>query len=88
MSTNPNDCVHNSGCGWCGQKNTCISGNSSGPLAPCLRSTFLYTAPNPEWNPLKAGSINILAVDNQGRPMTQITHEPTLNKIDTWNPYK
>ena len=87
-NSQPNGCVHNSGCGWCGEKNSCISGNAEGPLAPCMRSTYLYQAPTPEWNPFKAGTINILALDSQGNPQTHITHEPNLQKVDVFNPYK
>jgi hypothetical protein len=87
-TTNPPSCVHQSGCGWCGEKNSCVSGTSSGPLAPCLRNTFLYSMPTPEWNPLKAGTINILAVDSQGHPLNHITHEPNLRTVDVYNPYK
>jgi hypothetical protein len=87
-TTNPNSCVKQSGCGWCGEKNTCISGNFQGPLAPCLRNTFLFQMPSPEWSPLKAGTINILAVDKKGQPQNIITPEPNLAKIVVFNPYK
>lgn len=88
-TTDPQSCVHNSKCGWCGDKNNCIEGNSSGPLAPCMRNTFLYMAPTPEWNPLKASTINILAVDKQGKPQNHLTWEPKdLGKTDVYNPYK
>jgi hypothetical protein len=79
--------MHNSRCGWCGQTGHCIAGNINGPLAPCLRSTFLYTAPTPEWNPMKAGHINILAIDKRGIPQNHIVPEPNFNKIDSYNPY-
>lgn len=84
----PNKCVNNSGCGWCGQSNTCIPGNSSGPLSACLRNSFLYTAPEKEWNPLKASSINVLALNARGEPQNHIVPEPSLNKVDVFNPYK
>lgn len=45
-------------------------------------------APSAEWNPLRAGRINILAVDKQGRPLNTITHAPNMSKVDVWNPYK
>jgi hypothetical protein len=53
-----------------------------------MRNTFLYMAPTPEWNPFKAGTINILAVDSKGIPQTHLTHEPNLRAIDVNNPYK
>ena len=82
------DCVNKPFCGWCGQKNKCIEGNRLGPKSPCLRSTFLFTAPTPEWNPLKASPINILAVDKQGKPMTTIVPEPDVSKAKIDDPYK
>ncbi len=87
-STNPPSCVKQSGCGWCGEKNSCVSGTSSGPMGNCMRSTFLYSLPSPEWNPFKAGTINILAVDSKGAPQNIITPEPNLRKVDVFNPYK
>ncbi len=85
--TNPQGCVHNSKCGWCGDKSKCIPGTSSGPLAPCMRNTFLYTAPSANWNPLKAGTINILAIDEKQNPLIHITHEPNLSKTEVFSPY-
>ena len=86
-STNPSSCVHNMKCGWCGQSNTCIPGTLSGPMAPCLRNTFLYTAPSSEWSPLRASSINTLAVNMKGEALNTITHEPNLSKANVWKPY-
>ena len=86
-STEPGSCVNNSSCGWCGQSNNCIAGNSSGPLAPCLRSTFLFTNPPKDWNPLKAGHINILAKNKRGEPLNHIVPEPKLSNVDTFKPY-
>jgi hypothetical protein len=88
MTTTPQSCVNNAGCGWCGDKNTCIPGTPSGPLAPCMRNTFLYTAPTPEWNPFRAGTINILAVDPKGRPQLNLTPNPDMSRINVWNPYR
>jgi hypothetical protein len=87
-NTNPHGCTQNSGCGWCGEHNSCIPGSEKGPLAPCLRSTFLYTSPSTEWNPMKGGHINVLAVDKKGQSLTSQTWEPEMNKIDINNPYK
>jgi hypothetical protein len=87
-STSPHTCVNNNGCGWCGERTSCIPGTSTGPLAPCLRSTYLFTAPSSEWNPIKASTINILAVDKKGQPLVSQTWEPEMNKLDVNNPYK
>ena len=86
-TTNAPSCVKQDGCGWCGEKNACVSGTSSGPLSPCLRNTFLYSAPTPEWTPFKAGAVNILAVDRQGKPQNVIVPEPSFKKVDVWSPY-
>ncbi len=43
--------------------------------------------PNAEWNPLKASTINILAVDKTGRPQTVITPEPNVNQLPVNQPY-
>jgi hypothetical protein len=86
-STQPSACVHNMKCGWCGQSNTCIAGSQSGPLASCLRSTFLYSAPSSDWNPLKAPAVNILAVNQKGESQTTIVPEPTLGNVNIYQPY-
>jgi len=86
-STQPGACVHNMKCGWCGQSNTCIAGSQSGPLASCLRSTFLYSAPSSDWNPLKAPAVNILAVNQKGESQTTIVPEPTLGNVNIYQPY-
>ena len=85
LSTIPSQCVHNSNCGWCGSTGTCIPGNNRGPLANCLRSTYLYTAPSQNWNPLKAGTININAVDTKGKSVLRITQTPDLSKLKVRN---
>lgn len=46
---NASDCLKNSSCGWCGSNNTCIMGNNLGPLQSCLKSTFLYSSPIPNF---------------------------------------
>ena len=86
-NTTPADCVHNMKCGWCGQSNTCIAGTSAGPLGNCLRDSFLYTAPSAFWNPLKAGTINILAINKTGSALNHIVPEPNMNKVAIHAPY-
>lgn len=48
---NPTDCLHKSSCGWCGANNSCISGTNLGPLERCPRSSYIYSAPFPNWYP-------------------------------------
>lgn len=45
------DCLNQSSCGWCGSSNLCILGNNLGPLQPCLKSSYVFSAPYPNWNP-------------------------------------
>jgi hypothetical protein len=77
----PSACVKNASCGWCGQHNNCVEGNSAGPLGNCLRSTFLYSAPVGDFNHLKAGTINILGLNKSGGNSFILTPEPNLSKI-------
>lgn len=51
LISTPSDCIHNSSCGWCGSTNTCISGTNLGPLEPCVKSSYIFSAPYPNWNP-------------------------------------
>jgi hypothetical protein len=48
---NPTKCLHQSNCGWCGSSNGCISGTNLGPLEPCKKSSYIFSAPFPNWNP-------------------------------------
>jgi len=45
------------GCGWCASSNSCIAGNSLGPLVPCLRSSYVFTSPTQDWNPSDSNMI-------------------------------
>ena len=45
MHTDSKSCVHQSGCGWCGQLTRCIKGTQLGPLEPCVKSTYVFTSP-------------------------------------------
>ncbi len=82
MSTLPQACVNNSKCGWCGDKNSCINGTFNGPLAPCLRETYLFNAPSKNWNPLRAGTININTEEK-----LLITAHPDVKRVLTNQPY-
>ena len=48
---NTNECLKQSSCGWCGSTNSCILGNNIGPLQPCVKSSFMFSNPQPTWNP-------------------------------------
>lgn len=87
-TTNPRGCVNQKGCGWCGQSNNCIGASPLGPIAPCVRSTFIYTMPTTEWNPLKASAINIHAQDKTGHSMLSVVHEPNLRDAPVAKPYR
>ncbi len=49
--SNPKVCLTHSNCGWCGSSNSCILGNNLGPQQPCMRSSYVYSAPYPNWKP-------------------------------------
>jgi len=82
MSTLPQACVNNPNCGWCGDKNSCIAGTFNGPLAPCLKSTYLFNAPSNNWNPLHASTINI---NSEGKLL--LTAHPDVSRILQNKPY-
>jgi len=48
LYTNPKECMHKSGCGWCGELTRCIKGTQLGPLEKCVKSTFIFTTPGNE----------------------------------------
>ena len=48
---NASDCLKQSSCGWCGSSNSCILGNNLGPLSSCVKSSFIFSAPYPNFNP-------------------------------------
>ena len=84
MTTIPQACVNNGNCGWCGDKNSCIAGTFNGPLAPCLKSTYLYNAPSLNWNPLRAGTINIDTTPKLGeRETLVVTQHPDFQRVHT-----
>lgn len=41
----PSTCLHTNQCGWCHANNTCIVGNSMGPLDECPRSRYQFSWP-------------------------------------------
>ena len=53
----PQMCLKQSSCGWCGSSNTCINGNNLGPLTPCIKNTYIFTSPSINWNPLLQGNV-------------------------------
>jgi hypothetical protein len=48
---NPKVCLTHSNCGWCGASNKCILGNNLGPQESCPRSSYIFSAPYPNWDP-------------------------------------
>ncbi len=75
-------CVTRPQCGWCGDKNKCIDGTSRGPLAPCLKSTFLYNKPTSDWDPLRAGTINIYTKRGE-KDYLHLAAHPDFNRVTT-----
>jgi hypothetical protein len=56
---NPTDCVHQSSCGWCGASNSCIAGTTLGPLETCEKTSYIFSAPNPNWRPQNIVNENV-----------------------------
>jgi len=44
------NCVQDSHCGWCGSSRGCVSGNNIGPFEPCVKSSYIFSNPIPNWN--------------------------------------
>ena len=65
-------CMKSGSCGWCASTNSCIPGNNLGPLAPCLRGSFKFTAPNADWNPLATNNVNISRANVMGAQLTTV----------------
>jgi hypothetical protein len=70
-TTQPEVCLHQGSCGWCGSSNSCIQGNNLGPLAPCLRGTYKFTEPN-NFNPLPTNNVSVQKANIAGAQLTTI----------------
>ena len=68
FQTNPNDCLHQNGCGWCGQTKQCITGTVLGPTQPCWRNTYLFTTGAPRVE-------NVIHEVNGPTAMTIVNHQ-------------
>lgn len=53
----PDACKKIGSCGWCASSNSCIPGNANGPLLPCQKGQYQFSAPADGWNPYDA-SVN------------------------------
>lgn len=63
---NPEKCLKHSSCGWCNASKRCILGNNLGPQQPCPRSSYIYSAPYPNWDPqarIIQGDINGIGIN-------------------------
>ena len=69
IHANPTECLHHSSCGWCSASNSCIIGNNMGPLEPCVKSSFIFSAPYPNFNP----KTKVINENVGGLSMTVIT---------------
>jgi hypothetical protein len=49
--TTKSDCIQSSVCGWCGSSNSCVLGTNFGPSQPCVKSSWIYGKPYPNWEP-------------------------------------
>ena len=55
--TEPNDCTKQSSCGWCGSSKKCILGNNIGPLQACVKSSYIFSAPIPNFHNSRKGDL-------------------------------
>jgi len=67
------------GCGWCASSNSCIPGNNLGPLAPCMRGQFKFTAPNSQWNPLNTENVSISRSNVNGAQLTTVVSKEAID---------
>ena len=72
-STMQESCLNSKVCGWCWATKSCIPGNGSGPLAPCMRGRFEFGAPKNTWNPHNTDKVKITRQNIQGAQLTTIT---------------
>ena len=82
LTSNRDSCVNNSNCGWCGDRSRCIPGTARGPLAPCLKNTFVYQANSKLWNPLNASTVNIHVKEG-----IQVVGRPDMSRAPVNSPY-
>ena len=66
-------CLKQKSCGWCASSGSCIPGNNFGPLAPCLRGRFVFSAPHETFNPFETNNINIRRQNIGGVQLTTMT---------------
>jgi hypothetical protein len=52
------NCVHQSVCGWCGSSDACVLGTQFGPEQPCIKSSFIYGKPAPNYNTSMSKMVN------------------------------
>ena len=71
-TTQPDVCKHQGSCGWCGSSSSCIPGNNLGPLAPCLRGTYSFTAPQSNWNPIPSNNVSVNRMNVGGAQLTTV----------------
>jgi hypothetical protein len=64
--------MHQGSCGWCGSSSACIPGNNLGPLAPCLRGTYKFTAPAGDWNTLNHENYSLNRMNIGGAQLTTV----------------
>lgn len=71
-TTQPQVCTGSGSCGWCGATKTCVSGNSTGPLAPCLRGSYNFSAPTLDWNPLNEKDVTLVSTPVANAILTRV----------------
>jgi len=56
--TSKAECINQSFCGWCGGSDSCVLGNRFGPDQPCVRSSYIYGRPHPNYNSINNKVVN------------------------------
>jgi hypothetical protein len=67
------------GCGWCASSKSCIPGNNLGPLAPCIRGSFKFSAPGQDWNPLSHNNVKVTRNNVGGAQLTTVVSHDKMD---------
>lgn len=78
-TTKKEACFMAQGCGWCASSNSCIIGNNLGPLAPCLRSSYVFTSPAQDWNPYDHDQIETKRQNVMGAQLSTVITKHSMD---------
>lgn len=74
----PQACTNQGNCGWCMGNGTCVKGTASGPSnnGDCLRGTYVFEAPNKDWNPISLPNTKVKRANIIGAQLTTVVEQP------------